>query len=50
MLEDYTRVLANAAARPVPDPARQGLPAHLLEDHAAHGREVAAEIGVILEW
>ena len=45
MLDDYTRVLANAAARPAPDPARQGLPAHLLEDHASHGRRIAAEFG-----
>jgi glycosyltransferase involved in cell wall biosynthesis len=50
MLDDYTRVLANAAARPAPDPARAGLPAHLLEDHTAHGRQVAADIGVSLEW
>jgi glycosyltransferase involved in cell wall biosynthesis len=50
MLEDYTRVLENAAARPMPDPARQGLPAHLLEDHAAHGRRVAAEVGVQVDW
>jgi glycosyltransferase involved in cell wall biosynthesis len=50
MLEDYTRVLANAAARPAPDPASLGLPAHLLEDHASHGRAVAADIGVTLEW
>ena len=50
MLDDYTRVLANAAARPAPDPARLGLPAHLLEDHASHGRQIAAEIGVTLEW
>lgn len=50
MLDDYTRVLANAAARPAPDPARLGLPAHLLEDHASHGRRIAAEIGVPIEW
>jgi hypothetical protein len=50
MLVDYTRVLAHAAARPAPDPARVGLPAHLLEDHASHGREVVAEMGVTLEW
>jgi glycosyltransferase involved in cell wall biosynthesis len=50
MLDDYTRVLANATARPVPDPARLGLPAHLLEEHAAHGREVVADMGITLEW
>jgi glycosyltransferase involved in cell wall biosynthesis len=50
MLEDYARVLANAAARPAPDPARIGLPAHLLEDHASHGRRIVAELGVPVEW
>jgi glycosyltransferase involved in cell wall biosynthesis len=49
MLEDYTRVLASAAARPVPDPAGLGLPAHLLEDHTAHGRRIAAEFGITLD-
>jgi glycosyltransferase involved in cell wall biosynthesis len=49
MLDDYTRVLANAAARPTPDPARAGLPAHLLEDHASHGRRIAAEFGISLK-
>ena len=50
MLDDYTRVLANAAARPAPDPASLGLPAHLLEDHTSHGRRIAAEFGVPIEW
>jgi glycosyltransferase involved in cell wall biosynthesis len=50
MLDDYMRVLANAAARPAPDPARLGLPAHLLEDHASHGRQIAGEFGVPVPW
>jgi glycosyltransferase involved in cell wall biosynthesis len=50
MRDDYARVLANAAARPAPDPARLGLPAHLLEDHASHGRQLAADVGVTVEW
>jgi glycosyltransferase involved in cell wall biosynthesis len=50
MRDDYARVLANAAARPAPDPARLNLPAHLLEDHASHGCQVAADVGVILEY
>jgi glycosyltransferase involved in cell wall biosynthesis len=50
MRDDYARVLANAAARPAPDPSSLGLPAHLLEDHASHGRQLAANVGVTLEW
>jgi glycosyltransferase involved in cell wall biosynthesis len=50
MLDDYTRVLANAAARPAPHPASLGLPAHLLEDHASHSRQLAADVGITLEW
>lgn len=50
MVEDYARILAHAADRPAPDTAALGLPAHLLDDHTAHGRRLAADIGVRLEW
>jgi glycosyltransferase involved in cell wall biosynthesis len=50
MTADYDRVLTLAAGRPAPDARALGLPAHLLEDHSAHARELAATIGVELKW
>jgi glycosyltransferase involved in cell wall biosynthesis len=50
MAAGYDRVLALAAALPAPDARAIGLPAHLLEDHSDHARELAASIGVELKW
>jgi len=44
MAEDYRRVLASAAARPVP--AATGLPAHVVDDYSGRADAIARELGV----
>jgi hypothetical protein len=46
MADDYERLLANAAARPAPDPTAIALPAHLLDDHSGQLRRLLAETGI----
>jgi len=44
MAEDYRRVLASAAARPVP--TATGLPAHVVDDYSGRADAIARELGV----
>jgi hypothetical protein len=46
MVEDYRRVLSQAAARPAPQPG--DLPSHFTDDHSARTREILATFGLDL--
>ena len=47
MVDDYRRVIALAAAAPTP--VVPDLPAHIVDDHTAHARAIAQQLGVTVD-